>query len=124
MVYGAAFLWHLDSFQPVGEPLRHVLLDESLAADAGRITFHGDGAATNVREHHRRDRFVIRRKRPLGDPVVGEQHFVRVSDHGRSLTTSRAVLSVRTPSSRGWRSLSCTVHSVNATWTTISGRTQ
>ena len=39
-------------------------------------------------------------------------------------TTSRAALSVRTPSSRGWRSLPCPVHSMKATWTTISGRTQ
>ncbi len=45
-------------------------------------------------------------------------------DHGASLTTSRADLSIRTPSSRGCRSLPCTVHSMNATCTTISGRTQ
>src|SRR5437867_11593911 len=49
----------------------------------------------------------------LGDP----------RDHV-SLTASRANLSCRTPSSRGWRSLPCTVHSRKATCTTISGRTQ
>ena len=38
--------------------------------------------------------------------------------------TSRAGLSSRRPTSRGWRSLPCTVHSMKATCTTISGRTQ
>ena len=88
------------------------------------IALHRDRAAANVRQHDRRDRLVVRRELALGDPVVGEEHLLGMRDHGRSLTTSRAALSVRTPSSRGWRSLSCTVHSMKATCTTISGRTQ
>ena len=53
-----------------------------------------------------------------------KQRLLWMRYHGASLTTSRADLSVRMPSNRLWRSLPCTVHSMNATWTTTSGRTQ
>ena len=82
------------------------------------------GRLHDVRQHERRDHFVVRRQLALGNSVVGKQNFFGMRDHHVSLTTSRGDLSMRTPSNRGWRSLPCTVHSMKATCTTISGRTQ
>src|SRR4029453_10675476 len=111
MVHGPVLLRNLDALEPLGKSFRHVLLNEPLAPDAGRVTLHRDRAASNVGKHDRSDRLVVRRERPLRDSIVGEEHLVGMPDHARSLTTSRAVLSVRTPSSRGCRSLLWTVHS-------------
>src|SRR4029453_3154850 len=69
-------------------------------------------------------RLVIGREVPLGDPLVWEHHLLWMSDYWRSRVTSRALLSKRTPRSRGWRSFSFPVHSINPPCTTISGRTQ
>ena len=44
--------------------------------------------------------------------------------HYALIDEPRALLLSRRPSRRGWRSLPCTVHSMNATCTTSSGRTQ
>ena len=111
--------------QPGREAVDDVLLQEALGADARRKPLHRDRPAAQVRQHHRRDQVVVGGQLALGDAVVGEEHLVGMRDgHGRSRTTSRAALSSRRPSSRGWRSLSYGVHSVKATCTTISGRTQ
>ena len=101
MMNRAVLLRHLDALQPRGEPLRHVFLDEPLVPDAGGVALHGDRAPLDVRQHDRRDGLVIRCHRALCDPIVGEQHLLGMRDHARSLTTSRALLSVRIPSSRG-----------------------
>src|SRR5205814_157141 len=85
---------------------------------------HGDGPRAHVRQHHRRHRLVVAGQLALGDAVGGEQHLLGVGDHRLSLTTSRAALSMRRPTRRGWRILPWGVHSMNATCTTISGRTQ
>src|SRR5438874_1714435 len=124
MVNDAVFLRHVDALEPVGEALRDALLPEAFLIDAGRIPLHRDRPPANVRQQHRRDRFVVRRELAFGDAVLGEQHFLGMRDHGASRTTSRAALSKRTPSSRGWRSLPCTVHSMKATCTTIAGCAQ
>src|SRR5205814_5435663 len=110
--------------EPVGEALRDVLLPEAFLPDARRISLHRHRTSADVRHEQRRDRFVVARQLALGNAVVGEEDFVGVRDHGASRTTSRASLSKRTPSSRGCRSLPCTVHSMKATCTTICGRTQ
>ena len=69
------------------------------------ISLHRDGTAADVRQHDRRDRLVVRGELALGDAVVREQHLLGVRDHGISRTTSRADLSVRTPSNRGMAKL-------------------
>ena len=107
----AVLLRHLDALEPVGKSLRDVLLPEALLADAGRVALHRDRAALDVRQDHRRHRFVVRRQVALRDPIVREQEFFGMRDHD-SLTTSRAALSKRTPIRRGCRSLLLPVHSM------------
>ena len=124
MVHDAVLLGNLDALQPFRKPFRHILLNKSLLADAGRKAFHRDGTTNDVRQHHGRDHLVVSGEFAFRNPVIREQHLFGMGDHHVSLTTSRGDLSYRTPSSRGWRSLPCTVHSMNATCTTISGRTQ
>src|SRR5207302_4996263 len=120
MMDDAAFLWDLDALQPGRKSFRHVLLPESGLPDAGGVAFHRDRPAAQVRHHHGRHRFVIGRQIALGNPVVRKKYFLGMRDHRCSLMTSRGALSSRTPSSRGCRSLPWTVHSIKATWTTIS----
>src|SRR5688572_28730600 len=124
MVYGTVLLRDFDPLEPRRKALRHVLLNEALFSDAGGIPLHRDRTARHMRHHDRRNHLVVLRQLPLGNSVVREQHLLGVRDHASSLTTSRAALSVRTPINRGCRSLPCSVHSRNATCTTISGRTQ
>src|SRR5262249_36499172 len=120
----AAPLRDLDTLEPVGAALADILLPEALRADAARVALERDWTAPDVGQHRGSDRLVVRGQLALGDPVVGEEHLLRVRYHAFSLTTSRAALSTRIPSSRGWRSFPCPVHSMNATCTTTSGRTQ
>src|SRR4051812_37998055 len=120
----AILLRYFDALQPRREPSRDVLLHNTLAADAGRVALHGDWSAADMRQHNRGDGLVVRSHFALRNAILREQYLLRVRDHGASLKTSRAALSMRTPSNRGCRSLPCTVHSMNATCTTISGRTQ
>ncbi len=101
VVHDASLLGNLDALQPVREAAGDVLLDEALLVDPCRKPLHRDGALADVREHDRRDGLVVRRDVSLGDPVCGEEHFLRMGDHGDSLTTSRGALSCRTPSRRG-----------------------
>src|SRR5687767_13196859 len=127
---------HLDALQPGWKSLRHVLLPETLGADPLRIALHRQRPSAQLRHDDRRHRLVIGGQIALRDAVLREQHFVRMRDHDCSLTTwspalagysrtmSFACLSKRTPSKRGWRSLSFPVHSMKPTCTTISGRTQ
>src|SRR5689334_10028564 len=124
MMNGAILFRHRDPLQPLRESFRHILLPEPLLADSGRVPLHRHRAIADVRQQHGRDGLVVGGDLAFGDPVVREQHFVRMGNHGASRTTSRGFLSKRTPSSRGCRSLPCTVHSMNATCTTMSGRTQ
>src|SRR3954462_674900 len=124
MMHDAILLQHFDALQPGRKSLRHVLLPEPFRADTRGISLHGERPPAQVRQHHRRDRFVISGQLALGDPVVREQNLVGVGNHWSSRTTSRGTLSNRTPVSRGCRSLPCTVPSMNATFTTISGVTQ
>src|SRR3954470_965325 len=105
-------LRHFHALQPGGKSLRDVLLPEAFLSDPGGIALHRDRPSADVRQHHRRDRLVIGREISFRDSIGGEQDLLRMVDHD---TTS---------SSREWRSLSCTVHSMKATRTTISGRTQ
>src|SRR5919112_4899441 len=126
MMNGAVLLGHLDALQPLGKTLRHVLLEKPRLRDAGVIALHRDGTRPDVREHHGRDRLVVRREVALGDgrlrSLWREQYFVGMADLDDRLRVARA--HVRTSSRREWRSLPCTGHSMNATCTTICGRTQ
>ena len=143
MMDGAVLLRHLDALEPAGKPFdTSFWMNPFLPMPAG-IPLHRDRTAADVRHHHRRHGLVVARQLALGDglaaAVAGNRTFsgcvimMRPSrcrprplrlDSGVSRTTSRAALSGRSPSRRGWRSLPCPVHSMNATWTTISGRTQ
>src|SRR5439155_13884273 len=124
MMDDAGLLRHLDTLQPFWEATRDILLHEARSVDAGGIALHGDGAAADVGQHEGRDLLVVSGKLTLGDAVGWEKHLFRMGDQAVSLTTSRADLSRRTPRKRGWRILPWPVHSMNATWTTTSGRTQ
>src|SRR5688572_5941704 len=119
MVHDAVFFRNLDALQPGRKALGDVLLPESLGADAGGIPFHREWPPAQMWQDHRRHCLVVRRHVSLGDPVVGEQHLLRMRDHACSLTTSCAFLSKRTPISLGCLSLLLPVHSMNATCTTI-----
>src|SRR3989441_12533841 len=124
MMHDAVFLGDFDPLQPFRKPFRHVFLEKSLFGDAGRKAFHGDGTANDMRQHDGRNHLVISGKVAFCNPVIREQDLFGMGDHHVSLTTSRGDLSWRMPTSREWRSLPCTVHSMKATCTTISGRTQ
>src|SRR5947207_2214002 len=127
MMDDAVLLRDRDALQPGRKSLRHVLLPEPLLADTRGVSLHRDGPPAQVRDDHRRHGFVIGCQIALGNPIIGKEHLLGMSDHGCSLLTSRASLISfpgRTPSSRGCRSLPCAVHSMNPTCTTISGRTQ
>src|SRR5262249_30865737 len=112
MMNGAVLLRRLDALQPGGESLRDILLPEALLPDTRRIPLHRHRPSFDVRQHDRRDRVVVRGESSFRDAVLREEHFLRVRNHE---TTSMR---------RGWRSLPWTVHSMKATRTTISGRTQ
>src|SRR5262249_54199890 len=120
----AVLLEHLYTREPLRKPLGDVLLHEALLVDARRITLHGHRPAAQMRQHHRGHVLVVVRELALGDAIGREQHLLRMRDHALSLVTSRATLSCRSPTKRGCRSLPCCVHSMKATCTTSSGRTQ
>src|SRR3954467_9653139 len=112
MMDHAVLLRDLDPFEPCGKALRDVFLPEALRTNAGGIPFHRHRPAANVRQHDGRHGFVVAGEVTLGNAVCREEHFLRMRDHET------------TPSSRGWRSLPWTVHSLKASDTAISGRTQ
>src|SRR5262245_2647528 len=124
MMDDPVFFWNLDSFEPVRKSFRDILLPEPFLANPRRVPLHRHRPPAQMRQHDGRDRLVVRSELALRDAVFGEEDLVWMRDHRDSRTTSRADLSKRTPSSRGWRSFPCTVHSMNPAWTTISGRTQ
>src|SRR5690349_7678442 len=99
----AVFLGDLDALEPVRKTLRHVLLPKSLLPDTGRITFHRDRPAAQMRNHQRGHRFVICRYVALRDAILREEYFFGMGDHGCSRVTSRGFLSKRTPMRRGCR---------------------
>ncbi len=80
----------LDALEPLGKPLGDVFLEKSLRVDSGRVSFHGDGTAADVRQHHGGDRFVVRRELAFGDPIRREQHFLRMGDHDDDAETEEA----------------------------------
>src|SRR6266446_1755088 len=123
----AILLRDFDALEPLRKTFRDVFLPEPLLADPRRVTFHRDRPPAQVRQDDGRHGVVVRRKIAFSDPVVGEQYLLGMCDHGCFFVTSRACsisFSGRTPSSRGCLSLPCTVHSINAACTTISGRAQ
>src|SRR5262245_31760520 len=135
MVHGSVLLRHFDALQPGRKPLGDVLVHEALLPDTLRKALHRDRPSADVRQHARCNRLVIGSDLPFSNPIFREEHLLRVGNHhglysdaagdtGSSFATSRGALSMRTPSKRGWRSLPWTVHSMNATCTTTSGRTQ
>src|SRR6266516_6434788 len=99
MIDGAVVLRNLHAFQPDRKPFRDVLLKEAGRADAAVITLHRHGPTADVRQHDRRNRFVVRHKFSLGDAVVGKENFLWMTDH--SLTTSRAPTQKGFPSEPG-----------------------
>src|SRR5204863_5792725 len=111
-VHRAALLLHFDALQPLGETFRDIFLKKSLLSDSAMETFHGNGAPTNVGQHHGGNQLVVRGEFALGNAVVGEQNFVGMRDQRASRTTSRAALSLRMPRNRGCRSLPNFVHSM------------
>src|SRR4029453_11764576 len=92
MVHRAIFLGHFDTLQPRGKPFRNILVKETLLANARWVSFQGDRPLANVREHDRRDRFVIRRELALGDPIVWKQHLLGVRDHGAPLPAGTSLV--------------------------------
>ena len=108
-----------------GKSLRDVLLPEALLADAGGIALHRDRPAAEVRQHHRRDRFVVGGQLALGDPVVGKQHLLGMRDHALLPARRRAPRLVEAHAEQP-RMPQLAVHGPldEATCTTISGRTQ
>src|ERR1041385_8322967 len=113
MMDRAILLRHFNALEPIGKTFRHVLLKKARRRDATMITFHRNGTAPQVRQHHRRDHLVVRGQLAFRDAVAGKQDLFRMRDH-QSTTASR----------RGWRSLPWLVHSMNPTLTTIFGSTQ
>src|SRR6266516_474847 len=95
MIDGAVVLRNLHAFQPDRKTFRDVLLKEAGRADAAVITLHRHGPTADVREHHRRNRFVVRHKFSLSDAVVGKENFLWMTDH--SLSTSRGPDTKRIP---------------------------
>src|SRR5580765_7533760 len=104
MMDRAVLLLDRYALEPVWKSLRDVLLPEALSPDPRRISLHRQRTTAQVRQHERGDRFVVRRQLALGDPIVREEHLLRMRDHAVSRMTSRAALSCRTRSRRGWRS--------------------
>src|SRR6185295_8026920 len=121
----AILLRDFDALEPLRKTFRDVFLPEPLLADARRVAFHRDRPPAQVRQDDGRHGVVVRRKIALGNPVVREQYLLGMRGKGcrfvRFHLACLMSLPGRTPSSRGWRSLRCTVHSTNATCTTISG---
>jgi len=76
MIDSAFVLWNLDAFQPLGKTFRDVFLKEPRRADAAVITLHRYGSSPDVRQHHRRNRFIIRGEFSLGDAVIGKEDFL------------------------------------------------
>src|SRR5688572_23579647 len=124
MVQTAALLLHFDARKPGWKALGDVLLHEALLVDARRKALHGDRPVAKVRQEGRRQRLVIRGELTFADAVTRKEQLFGMGNHGLSLVTSRAALSSRMPTKRGWRSLPWRVHSMKATCTTSSGRTQ
>src|SRR5438874_826069 len=127
IVDDAVLVRHGNALEPLGRALPDVLLKEPLRADAAMKALHRHRSARQMWQHDRRDELVVRDDLALGDAVVRKHHLLRMRDHvgaHDSGTTSLGALSDRTPSRREWRSFPCTVHSMNATSTTISGLTQ
>src|SRR5688500_456288 len=81
MVDSAAVFRNFNSLEPLRKTFRDVLLKEAGHADAAVITFHRNRPSSQVRQYHRRDRFVIRGEIAFRDAVVGKEHFVRMRDH-------------------------------------------
>ena len=81
MMNRAAVLWHFDTHKPLRKPFRNVFLKEARRSNAAVITLHRDWTATQVRQHDRRDRFVVRGQLAFCDPIVRKQDLVRMSDH-------------------------------------------
>src|ERR1051326_488224 len=124
VVNDAVLLRNLDALQPIRKALRDIFLDKTFLTDARGETLHRHRPLNDMRQHHACNHFVVRREVSLGNSVIRKQNLFSMRDHNVSLTTCRGDLSLRIPNSLGWRSLPCVVHSMKATWTTISGCTQ
>src|SRR5262245_38829061 len=124
MMNDTIFFFHLYSFQPFGKSFGNIFLDEPRFCDSVGKTLHRDRSSANVRQHDRSDPFIVSRELALGNSIIRKEDLLGVCDHVVSLVISQATLSVRTPNNRGCRNLPCVVHSIKATCTTISGRTQ
>src|SRR5215471_13054382 len=103
MMHGAAGLRHLDALEPRGESFRDVLLKEARRVNPAVKALHGDWPSHDVRQHHRRDRFVILRHLSFRDAVFREEQLVGMADRNNHSRIS---------SRREWRSLRWTVHSM------------
>ncbi len=98
----AARLRHLHALDPAREVVRDVLVEEPLALDPVGEPLHAHRAGAHVREHPFGHPLVVGREVRLRDPVVREQHLLRVRQRdrvqdGTSRTTSAAGLSSRSP---------------------------
>ncbi len=63
---------------PVGHPLRRVLLEEELALPPVGVALHRERPVLEVRDEHRRDRVVVREQVALRDPLVRPEELVQV----------------------------------------------
>ena len=63
---------------PVGRPIRSILLKERLPADAVRITHQRQRPPFHMRKNRRRDFQIILDELRLDDLVVGKQKFRQV----------------------------------------------
>src|SRR4029079_18048673 len=67
----------LPRLDPVGDPLRRLLLEERAAREALTPPLHREGAVLQVRDEHVGDASVVVEQVALRDPVVREEHAVR-----------------------------------------------
>src|SRR5262245_29156476 len=93
-MHDAVFLRNFDTLQPLRKSFRNILLNKSFPADAGRKTLHRHWTSSNVRQHQRRNHFVIRSEIALGDRVVGKKNLVGMTDYDVCAAADVKTLSV------------------------------
>ena len=106
--------WNVDMADPIGRVGGEVLAIEGLAADAIRVTLHGERSIANMREQDRSDVHVVVDEFALGEPGIGIQDLVQIRQAERapldldplsspqgSRTTPSADLSARRPRHTG-----------------------
>src|SRR5204862_7024515 len=93
MMDDAVLLGNLDTLQPFPKTFRHIFLEKSLFADAGRKAFHRYRTTSDVRQHHGCNHLVVSGEFAFRNSVIRKQDLFGMGDYHVSLTTSRGDLS-------------------------------